>query len=299
MASTRAPSSRAASVSAREEESESDKESIPASEVGSLFGDDKAEEEQKSDPDPEPEHDLRPHIEFLKPAAKEGEDRMALLTSPKDNLEILLPAGKEWKLSTVTTADGDQETMLVCTSDPSIKKRYVYQAMKSSKAQPIGTALSEMESALKLKPAPTEHLSTRKTTKQPPSQASKAEAKDIAKEKKPEVSLESELKDIERDSKVRGEPDKKKPKTGDVDSRDKDGDKGKEKSDGDKAKEKSAEDKAKEKSHVDKAQGKSGDGSSGDKKKEKSGDGGDKAKAKSSDLSSKDKATGGNSMDES
>eukprot|EP00435_Cladocopium_sp_Y103_P044834 s1957_g12.t1 len=296
---TKAPSSsRAASAKSPVEESASDKaESEPDSDVGSLF--EKTDEETEKVGDKEPEDEGQgPHIELLKPAAKDGEDKMALLTSPKDGMELLLPAGKEWKLSVVTIAGGTEETMLVCTSDPSIKKRYVHQAMKSSKAKPIGTALQEMESKMKIRalkePEETNYIpSSRKTSKQPetPERSSRASTGLGSKPgsaKNTEDTLESELKDIEKASKVKGEPDKKRSKTGDGDSKEK-------------VKEKSGDESG------DKPKEKIGDGDSKEKLKEKSGeDSGDKAKEKTKggDGHSKEKAkeksgNGNDSMDES
>ncbi|CAL1155332.1 unnamed protein product [Cladocopium goreaui] len=255
-------------------------------------------EKDEAEEEPDGEPDLRPHIEFLKPAVKDGEDKMALLTSPKDGLELLLPPGKEWKLSNVTTAGGNEETMLVCTSDQSVKKRYVYQAMKSSQAKPIGTALKGLESAKE----PDSYVpSGRKTIKQPPTPERSTrpvpkplpEAKDAAKEEEP---LERELEAIEKASNVKGDPDKKKAKTSDADPGDNDKSESKVKSgdSGDKAKEKTLKSDA----DTEKVKGKSGDGDSGDKKKEKSGDGGDKTKGKSSGSgANKDKAKDGDSMD--
>ena len=297
--STRAPSTRAASASAaKDPASESDKEeSIPASDVESLF-EYKESEKDEAEEEPDGEPDLRPHIEFLKPAVKDGEDKMALLTSPKDGLELLLPPGKEWKLSNVTTAGGNEETKLVCTSDQSVKKRYVYQAMKSSQAKPIGKALKGLESAKE----PDSYVpSGRKTIKQPPTPERSTrpvpkplpEAKDAAKEEEP---LERELEAIEKASNVKGDPDKKKAKTSDADPGDNDKSESKVKSgdSGDKAKEKTLKSDA----DTEKVKGKSGDGDSGDKKKEKSGDGGDKTKGKSSGSgANKDKAKDGDSMD--
>lgn len=198
----------------------------------------------------------------------------------------------------MTTAGGNEETMLVCTSDQSVKKRYVYQAMKSSQAKPIGTALKGLESAKE----PDSYVpSGRKTIKQPPTPERSTrpvpkplpEAKDAAKEEEP---LERELEEIEKASNVKGDPDKKKAKTSDADPGDNDKSESKVKSgdSGDKAKEKTL----KSDTDMEKVKGKSGDGDSGDKKKEKSGDGGDKTKGKSSGSgANKDKAKDGDSMD--
>ena len=213
--STRAPSTRAASASAaKDPASESDKEeSIPASDVESLF-EYKESEKDEAEEEPDGEPDLRPHIEFLKPAVKDGEDKMALLTSPKDGLELLLPPGKEWKLSNVTTAGGNEETMLVCTSDQSVKKRYVYQAMKSSQAKPIGTALKGLESAKE----PDSYVpSGRKTIKQPPTpERSTRPVRSRCQRQKTQQRrrsrLKRELEAIEKASNVKGDPDKRKPR---------------------------------------------------------------------------------------